>query len=79
MTPYPGWLPSRYNASTDPCDMLEGPCACGAWHKGMSDAELEAAWVAKFNKGCDAETAQKIDDLLARVEEIRAKNASGVV
>lgn len=21
-----------YNACTDPCDMLEGPCACGAWH-----------------------------------------------
>ena len=21
-----------YNACTDPCDMLEGPCACGAWY-----------------------------------------------
>lgn len=21
-----------YNASNDPCDMLEGPCRCGAWH-----------------------------------------------
>ena len=22
-----------YNACTEPCDMLEGPCACGAWHQ----------------------------------------------
>lgn len=22
-----------YNACTDPCDMLQGPCACGATHK----------------------------------------------
>lgn len=21
-----------FNACTDPCDMLAGPCACGAWH-----------------------------------------------
>jgi len=21
-----------YNASTEPCDMLSGPCSCGAWH-----------------------------------------------
>lgn len=23
----------QYNACNDPCDALEGPCACGAWHK----------------------------------------------
>jgi len=22
----------RYNACTDPCDMYNGPRACGAWH-----------------------------------------------
>jgi len=22
----------RYNAHSDPCDVLVGPCACGAWH-----------------------------------------------
>lgn len=22
-----------FNASNEPCDMLEGPCCCGAWHK----------------------------------------------
>lgn len=21
-----------YNACTEPCDMLQGPCSCGAWH-----------------------------------------------
>jgi len=21
-----------YNACSEPCDMLQGPCACGAWH-----------------------------------------------
>lgn len=21
-----------FNASTEPCDMLVGPCSCGAWH-----------------------------------------------
>ena len=30
-------MPKKYygrfhNACTDPCDMLQGPCACGAWH-----------------------------------------------
>lgn len=25
--------PIRYNACTDRCDMRDGPCACGAWHK----------------------------------------------
>ncbi len=28
----PDHWPKRYNACTDPCDMLDGPCACGAWH-----------------------------------------------
>lgn len=23
----------QYNACTDPCDMLVGPCACGSWHR----------------------------------------------
>ena len=21
-----------YNSCTDPCDVLVGPCVCGAWH-----------------------------------------------
>lgn len=24
----------RFNASTDACDMVYGPCACGGWHSG---------------------------------------------
>lgn len=26
------WKDRHYNACNDPCDMLSGPCACGAWH-----------------------------------------------
>lgn len=33
MVPWPEWAPKQYNACTDPCDMWNGPCACGAWHK----------------------------------------------
>lgn len=28
----PDHWPKRYNACTDPCDTLDGPCACSAWH-----------------------------------------------
>jgi hypothetical protein len=26
------WLDSSHNANIDPCDMWEGPCACGSTH-----------------------------------------------
>lgn len=32
MVPYPSDLPPRYNGSSSPCDMLYGPCSCGATH-----------------------------------------------
>lgn len=32
VTVYPDNLPPRYNGGQR-CDMLVGPCACGAWHK----------------------------------------------
>jgi len=28
----PEWTEHRYNARHEPCDMLVGPCCCGAWH-----------------------------------------------
>ena len=28
-----------YNASTEPCDMDWGPCACGAWHDREAGGE----------------------------------------
>lgn len=31
--PWPAYAPVQHNACTDACDMWEGPCACGAWHK----------------------------------------------
>lgn len=27
-----GWTDYHHNASREPCDMLVGPCSCGAWH-----------------------------------------------
>lgn len=27
-----GWTGENYNGSKEPCDMLVGPCSCGAWH-----------------------------------------------
>lgn len=47
-----------YNACTEPCDMYEGPCACGAWHtaeerledkkliRNTSDEESRAFWAS---------------------------------
>ncbi len=32
-----------YNACTDSCDMIDGPCACGAWHSAKE-------WIEKLNK-----------------------------
>jgi hypothetical protein len=33
LVPWPDdWLDRHYNACNEPCDMLIGPCACGAWH-----------------------------------------------
>lgn len=26
------WTERNYNGCNEPCDMLIGPCACGAWH-----------------------------------------------
>lgn len=35
----PEHWPPRHNACTDACDMIQGPCACGAWHY------LDEEWV----------------------------------
>ncbi len=31
------------NACTDSCDMIDGPCACGAWHNAKE-------WIEKLAK-----------------------------
>lgn len=33
MVGWPDVLDRNYNGSRTPCDMLEGPCCCGAWHQ----------------------------------------------
>ena len=32
LIPYTKEWPSVYNGSNEPCDMLDGPCGCGAYH-----------------------------------------------
>jgi hypothetical protein len=33
IVPWPAdWNDRHYNACNEPCDMLCGPCSCGAWH-----------------------------------------------
>jgi hypothetical protein len=39
--PIPDHWPPHYNANTSPCDIIQGPCACGAWH------QLDDDWVLK--------------------------------
>ncbi len=29
---WPADVPAQFNGSSDPCDMFNGPCSCGAWH-----------------------------------------------
>jgi hypothetical protein len=38
VVPWPlNWTDRHYNASQEPCDMLIGPCSCGAWHQEHED------------------------------------------
>jgi hypothetical protein len=30
---YPEHWPRYVNGTGEPCDMLQGPCCCGAWHE----------------------------------------------
>jgi hypothetical protein len=33
IVPWPeDWTDRHFNANAEPCDMLAGPCVCGAWH-----------------------------------------------
>ena len=34
---HPDWTDRHYNATNEPCDMLIGPCSCGAWHQEHED------------------------------------------
>ena len=36
--PWPqDWTDRHYNGGREPCDMLVGPCSCGAWHQESED------------------------------------------
>ena len=42
LTMVPEDWPPHYNACTDPCDVIEGPCVCGAWHN-LSEPWIQVA------------------------------------
>ena len=33
LRPWPEDWPRHHNGVSEPCDMLVGPCSCGAWHQ----------------------------------------------
>lgn len=37
---YPKHWEPYYNGTNEPCDMLQGPCSCGAWHS-LSEWEID--------------------------------------
>lgn len=43
------WTDRHHNACNDPCDMLRGPCACGAWH------DEDEEWVQRALEHYNAE------------------------
>jgi hypothetical protein len=53
LLPYPQDWPKRYNACNEACDMLLGPCACGAYHNEEED------WVKKALEENDAYLERK--------------------
>lgn len=55
MIGYPDDMPPRYNACAQPCDMLRGPCACGAWHEPQDFTEVP---------GCPEELRARVEQLL---------------
>jgi hypothetical protein len=43
LVPWPAeWAGYHYNARKEPCDVLVGPCSCGAWHTETEDWVREA-------------------------------------
>jgi hypothetical protein len=59
--PYPDHWPKRYNVCSDPCDLISGPCCCGAWH----DAE-EEEWIKSVivSHGLVENPVQRLNRLL---------------
>ncbi|KKN70866.1 hypothetical protein LCGC14_0426490 [marine sediment metagenome] len=42
MMEYPKHWQKRCNVCSEPCDMIDGPCCCGAWH------DLKEEWVCSM-------------------------------
>ena len=80
--PYPDDLPPRYNGSGTPCDMLIGPCSCGATHLSPSPGLVKAAQSGvrpakrDYNAGfCGA----SISEVIVKLQQIRHEHGDLVV
>lgn len=51
LIPFPTTEPPHYNACNEPCDMLSGPCACGAWHTVEERWVRNVLWKLNSSKG----------------------------
>lgn len=62
-----------HNACTDSCDMIDGPCACGAWHNAKEWIEK----LSKIVKKLQAELViQKAKVVTAEAKQIQFQNTS---
>ena len=61
------WIGCFYNACTEPCDMLQGPCACGASHY------LEE-WTIRRKKLSNNGWIDSFKQLQAENEKLKAEN-----
>ena len=52
---------------TDPCDMIDGPCACGAWHNAKE-------WIGKLIKRTKQLQA-KLDKANDKIDKLRKHNS----
>lgn len=57
LVPFPTTEPSHHNACNDPCDMLVGPCACGAWHSVEEQWVRDVLWKMTSSKPTPESTA----------------------
>ena len=70
------WVP-MYNGSTEPCDMLVGPCSCGAWHQ-PDDTHVEDALKENNAKISNRLDPAYIDEVVNAIKSSRGYKLKAV-